>query len=48
MKHPAPAVQVCDDIRSILKIEGCETFRSSVDRPNLAYEVGASRLAWLG
>lgn len=31
--------QVCDDIRSILRIEGCDLFKSSIDRPNLFYEV---------
>lgn len=29
---------VCDDLRSILRIEGCEVFKSSVDRANLFYE----------
>ncbi len=32
-------LQVCDDIRKTLRIDGCETFRSSINRPNLFYEV---------
>jgi hypothetical protein len=31
-------VQVCEDLRTILRIEGCELFRSSINRPNLFYE----------
>lgn len=31
--------QVCQDLRTILKIEGCELFKSSINRPNLFYEV---------
>ncbi|KAK9809014.1 hypothetical protein WJX72_007915 [[Myrmecia] bisecta] len=31
--------RVCDDLRTILRIEGCESFRSSINRPNLFYEV---------
>ncbi|GAB4814163.1 hypothetical protein N2152v2_001209 [Parachlorella kessleri] len=30
---------VCDDLRAILRIEGCEVFRGSINRPNLYYEV---------
>ncbi|KAL4856450.1 Mediator of RNA polymerase II transcription subunit 34 [Chlorella vulgaris] len=33
--------QVCDDLRAILKIQGCEFFKSSINRPNLFYEVRA-------
>jgi hypothetical protein len=29
--------QVVRDLQSILRIEGCEVFRASVDRPNLSY-----------
>ena len=43
---PAACLQVCDDLRSILKIDGCELFRSSVNRPNLFYEVGG--WGWVG
>lgn len=35
------ATQVCDDIRSILRIEGCDLFKSSINRPNLFYEASA-------
>ena len=38
LTSPPPAPQVCDDLRSILRIEGCEFFRSSINRPNLYYE----------
>lgn len=31
--------QVCEDLKAILSIEGCEFFRSSINRPNLHYEV---------
>ena len=31
--------RVCADLQDILRIQGCETFRSSVNRPNLFYEV---------
>ena len=31
---------VCKDVQTILGIDGCEVFRSSIDRPNLFYEVG--------
>jgi tRNA-dihydrouridine synthase len=31
--------RVADDLLTILRIEGCETFRNSVNRPNLFYEV---------
>ena len=31
--------RVCRDLQEILRIEGCETFRNSVNRPNLFYEV---------
>ncbi|KAK9814024.1 hypothetical protein WJX73_009544 [Symbiochloris irregularis] len=31
--------QVCDDLLDILRIQGCERFRSSINRPNLFYEV---------
>lgn len=30
---------MCDDVKSILRIDGCEFFRSSINRPNLFYEV---------
>ncbi len=30
---------MCEDLRTTLRIEGCEFFRSSVNRPNLYYEV---------
>ncbi|KAL4440297.1 hypothetical protein ABPG75_003298 [Micractinium tetrahymenae] len=30
---------VCDDVQSILRIDGCEFFRSSINRPNLFYEM---------
>jgi superfamily II DNA helicase RecQ len=29
---------VCNDIRSILRIEGCDLFKRSIDRPNLFYQ----------
>ena len=38
--HLDRQTQVCEDIKAILHIEGCEAFRSSVDRPNLEYQVG--------
>lgn len=31
--------QVCQDLRTILRIEGCEFFRSSINRPTLYYEL---------
>ncbi|GLI58828.1 hypothetical protein VaNZ11_000592 [Volvox africanus] len=31
--------QVCEDLKTILRISGCEFFRASVNRPNLLYEV---------
>ncbi|KAG2445794.1 hypothetical protein HXX76_000398 [Chlamydomonas incerta] len=31
--------QVCEDLKAILRIQGCEFFRASVNRPNLFYEV---------
>ncbi|KAG2491389.1 hypothetical protein HYH03_010180 [Edaphochlamys debaryana] len=31
--------QVCEDLKAILRIQGCELFRASVNRPNLFYEV---------
>lgn len=31
--------RVCRDVQEILRIEGCETFRSSMNRANLFYEV---------
>ncbi|GIL70438.1 hypothetical protein Vretimale_3595 [Volvox reticuliferus] len=31
--------QVCEDLKTILRISGCEFFRASVNRPNLFYEV---------
>ena len=31
-------MQVCNDIRSILRIEGCDLFKRSIDRPNLFYQ----------
>lgn len=31
-------MQVCNDIRSILRIEGCDLFKRSINRPNLMYE----------
>ena len=30
---------VCQDVTSILHIDGAEVFRSSIDRPNIFYEV---------
>ncbi|KAK9820921.1 hypothetical protein WJX74_008097 [Apatococcus lobatus] len=30
---------VCQDLKDILQIEGCERFKSSVNRPNLFYQV---------
>lgn len=32
-------LQVCEDLKAILRIQGCEFFRASVNRPNLFYEV---------
>lgn len=32
-------VQVCEDIQAILRIQGAEVFKTSVNRPNLFYEV---------
>ena len=37
-------VQVCNDIRSILRIEGCDLFKRSIDRPNLFYQDSAHSL----
>lgn len=34
------STQVCQEVRSILHIEASELFRSSINRPNLYYEVG--------
>ena len=31
--------EVCQDLKEILQIEGCERFKSSVNRPNLFYQV---------
>ena len=31
--------RVCDDLKSMLRIEACESFSASVNRPNLLYEV---------
>lgn len=31
--------RVCDDLKALLKIEGAEFFRSSINRPNLYYAV---------
>lgn len=39
-------MQVCEDLKAILRIQGCEFFRASVNRPNLFYEVRGSRGAF--
>lgn len=31
--------QVCDDLLDILRIQGCEKFKVTINRPNLFYEV---------
>ena len=31
--------RVCDDLKSMLRIEACESFSASINRPNLLYEV---------
>ena len=31
--------RVCDDLKTMLRIEACEDFSASVNRPNLVYEV---------
>lgn len=31
--------RVCDDLKTMLRIEACESFSASVNRPNLLYEV---------
>ncbi|KAL0042579.1 hypothetical protein WJX79_004210 [Trebouxia sp. C0005] len=42
MALTATATQrVCDDLKAMLRIEACETFSASVNRPNLIYEVHA-------
>jgi len=39
MALTATATQrVCDDLKAMLRIEACETFSASVNRPNLIYE----------
>ena len=40
---------MCEDICSTLRIDGCTTFKSSVDRPNLFYEVcqGVMQHPWM-
>ena len=35
--------RVCSDLKALLRIEACETFSASVNRPNLMYEVGWDR-----
>ncbi len=41
MALTATATQrVCDDLKAMLRIEACETFSASINRPNLLYEVG--------
>lgn len=42
-----PIVQVADDIKSILRIPRCETFRHSINRPNIYYEVGTEHITQL-
>ena len=40
MALTATATQrVCDDLKTMLRIEACESFSASVNRPNLLYEV---------
>ena len=39
MAIPSPAAQVCEDVQAILRIQGAEVFKMSVNRPNLFYEV---------
>jgi len=40
MALTATATQrVCDDLKAMLRIEACEAFSASVNRPNLIYEV---------
>ncbi|DBA90570.1 TPA: hypothetical protein ACH3X1_016763 [Trebouxia sp. C0004] len=42
MALTATATQrVCDDLKAMLRIEACEAFSASVNRPNLIYEVHA-------
>ena len=31
--------RVCDDLKTMLRIEACESFSASINRPNLLYEV---------
>ena len=33
--------RVCQDLKDILRIHGCETFKSTINRPNLFYEVSS-------
>ena len=45
MALTATATQrVCDDLKAMLRIEACETFSASVNRPNLMYEVASVTL----
>ena len=40
MRPRLPAcLQVCEDLKRILRIDPCEFFRASINRPNLYYEV---------
>lgn len=43
LQHGCALEQVCSDVKSILRIDGCEFFRSSINRPNLFYEVHGAR-----
>jgi superfamily II DNA helicase RecQ len=36
---------VAQDVKQILRIEGAEVFRSSINRPNLYYEVRSTPMA---
>jgi superfamily II DNA helicase RecQ len=36
---------VCEHVKEILRIEGCELFRASINRPNLSYEVRPKKAA---
>lgn len=44
---PCCQLQVADDIKSILRIPRCETFRHSINRPNIFYEVGTEHMTQL-
>ena len=42
LAHPhtlSHTLKVCEDVQSILRIQGAEVFKMSVNRPNLYYEV---------